>query len=226
MCSDDTGRSDKTMKITVYGAEGEIGQKVISYALSKGDFVTACICDARILWPRKNLTVIEGTVTNREKVMEAMLEADIVISALTCEDTGRKNTSVSVSDGTATIISAMEQLGKSRLVVLGSICIQAFGDQQNFLQRFHPRFAAILYSERLRDIQKTGQFIVHSHLNWTMVRAAGFQARDDGKGYGVSLDGSHCGMWVSRNNVARFLYDAAVEPEKFNRKMPIVYNRS
>lgn len=214
------------MKITVYGAEGEIGQKVISYALSKGDFVTACICDARILWPRKNLTVIEGSVGNREKVMEAMLEADIVISALTGEESGRKNPSVSVSEGTATIISAMEQLGKSRLVVLGSICIQAFGDQQSLLQRFHPRFAAILYSEKLRDIQKTGQFIVHSHLNWTMVRAAGFQAKDDGKGYGVSLDGSHCGMWVSRNNVAHFLYDAAVEPEKFNRKMPIVYNRS
>ena len=66
------------MKITVFGAEGEIGQKVISYALSRGGFVTACICDAGILWPRKNLTVIEGAVTCKEKVLEAMLEADIV----------------------------------------------------------------------------------------------------------------------------------------------------
>lgn len=140
------------MKITVYGAEGEIGQKVISYALSRGDFVTACICDARILWPRKNLTVIEGTVTNREKVMEAMLEADIVISALTGECTDRKSNRAPVSDGTSTIIAAMEQLGKNRLVVLGSICIHAFGDQQNLMRRFHPRIAAILYSEKLRDI--------------------------------------------------------------------------
>lgn len=214
------------MKITVYGAEGEIGQKVISYALSRGDFVTACICDARILWPRKNLTVIEGTVTNREKVMEAMLEADIVISALTGECTDRKSNRAPVSDGTSTIIAAMEQLGKNRLVVLGSICIHAFGDQQNLMRRFHPRIAAILYSEKLRDIQRTGQLIIHSHLNWTMVRAAGFQAKEDGKGYGVSLDGSRCGMWVSPNNVAHFLYDAAVEPEKFSRKMPIVYNRN
>ena len=211
------------MKITVYGAEGEIGQKVISYALSKGNFVTACISDARILWPRKNLTVIEGSVANREKVMEAMLEADIVISALPGEGGGRKH--VSVAEGTATIISAMEQLGKTRLVVLGSICIQAFGDQQSLLQRFHPRFASVLCSEKLREIQKTSQFITHSHLNWTMVRAAGFQARDDGKGYGVSLDGTNCRMCVSRNNVARFLYDAALEPEKYSRKMPIVYNR-
>lgn len=214
------------MKITVYGAEGEIGQKVIGYALSQGAFVTACVCDAKILWPRKNLTVIEGSVRNREKVMEAMLEADIVISALTgeCQETG--NTAEPVSEGTAMIISAMEQLGKTRLVVLGSICIQAFGDQQGLLNRIHPRIAAILYAEKIRDIQKTGQIIVRSRLNWTMVRVAGFQARDDGKGYGFSMDGSRCGMWVSRNNVAHFMYDAAVEPEKFNRKMPIVYNRN
>ena len=109
------------MKITVFGAEGEIGQKVISYALSQGVFVTACICDVGILWPRKNLTVIEGTVTSREKVMEAMLEADIVISALTGECLGKKGSDTPVADANATIISAMEQLGKTRLVVLGSV---------------------------------------------------------------------------------------------------------
>ena len=98
------------MKITVFGAEGEIGQKVISYALSRGVFVTACICDAGILWPRKNLTVIEGAVTCKEKVMEAMLEADIVISALTGECLGKKGSDTPVSDANATIISAMEQL--------------------------------------------------------------------------------------------------------------------
>lgn len=214
------------MKITVYGAEGEIGQKVIGYALSQGELVTAFVCDTKILWPRKNLTVVEGSVMSKEKVMEAMLEADIVISALTGECAGPGNAAVSVADGTAVILSAMEQLGKTRLVALGSICIHAFGDQQGLLRRLHPRIAALLYAEKMRDIQKTGQIIVRSHVNWTMVRVTGFQARDDGKGYGVSLDGSRCGMWVSRNNVARFMYDAAVEPEKFNRKMPIVYNRN
>ena len=98
------------MKITVYGAEGEIGQKVISYALSQGAFVTACICDAGILWPRKNLTVVQGMMNNKEKVIEAMLEADIIISALTCGSTSRKSSGTPVADANATIISAMEQL--------------------------------------------------------------------------------------------------------------------
>lgn len=214
------------MKITVFGAEGEIGQKVISYALSQGGFVTACICDAGILWPRKNLTVIEGAVTCKEKVMEAMLEADIVISALTGECLGKKGSDTPVSDANATIISAMEQLGKTRLVVLGSVCIHAFGDQQGLLQRLHPKITAILYAERIRDFVKTGQIVMRSHLNWTLVRVVNFQAKDNGKGYGVSLDGSRCGMWVSANNVAHFLYDAAIDTERFNRKMPIVYNKT
>ena len=93
------------MKITVYGAEGEIGQKVISYALSQGAFVTACICDAGILWPRKNLTVVQGMMNNKEKVIEAMLEADIIISALTCGSTSRKSSGTPVADANATIIS-------------------------------------------------------------------------------------------------------------------------
>lgn len=214
------------MKITVFGAEREIGQKVISYALSQGAFVTACICDAGILWPRKNLTVIEGAVTCKEKVMEAMFDADIIISALTDECLKKKGGDTPVADANATIISAMEQLGKTRLVVLGSICIHAFGDQQGLLQRLHPKIAAFLYAQRIRDIVKTGQIVMHSHLNWTLVRVVNFQAKDNGKGYGVSLDGSRCGMWVSANNVAHFLYDAAIDTERFNRKMPIVYNKT
>ena len=35
------------------------------------------------IWPRKNLTVIEGSLQNRERVLEALLEADAVISVLT-----------------------------------------------------------------------------------------------------------------------------------------------
>lgn len=214
------------MKITVYGAEGEIGQRVISYALSQGAFVTACICDAGILWPRKNLTVIEGAATNKEKVIEAMLEADIIISALTGECVQKKDSPTPVADANATIISAMEQLGKTRLVVLGSICTQAFGDQQGLLLRLHPKVTALLYAEKIRDIVKVGQLVMRSHLNWTLVRVVNFQTKDNGKGYGVSLDGSRCGIWVSTNNVAHFLYDAAVDPERFNRKMPIVFNKN
>ena len=214
------------MKITVYGAEGEIGQKVISYALSQGAFVTACICDAGILWPRKNLTVVQGMMNNKEKGREAMLEADIIISALTCGSTSRKSSGTPVADANATIISAMEQLGKTRLVVLGSICIPAFGDQQGLLQRLHPKLAAILYAEKIRDLLKTGQIVTRSHLNWTLVRVVNLQAKDSGKGYGVSLDGSRCGMWVSPSNAAHFLYDVALEPVMFSRKMPIVYNKN
>ena len=45
--------------------------------------VTAYVPDAKAIWPRKILTVIEGSLQNQERVLEALLETDAVISVLT-----------------------------------------------------------------------------------------------------------------------------------------------
>ena len=71
------------MKITIFSLGGLLGQYVTNTALLHGAQVTAYVPDAKAIWPRKNLTVIEGSLQNRERVLEALLEADAVISVLT-----------------------------------------------------------------------------------------------------------------------------------------------
>lgn len=70
------------MRITIFSLGGLLGQYVTNTALLHGAQVTAYVPDAKVIWPRKNLTVIEGSLQNRERVLEALLEADAVISVL------------------------------------------------------------------------------------------------------------------------------------------------
>ena len=61
------------MRITIFSLGGLLGQYVTNTALLHGAQVTAYVPDAKAIWPRKNLTVIEGSLQNRERVLEALL---------------------------------------------------------------------------------------------------------------------------------------------------------
>ena len=64
-------------ELTAIGISREqLRQYVTNTALLHGAQVTAYVPDAKVIWPRKNLTVIEGSLQNRERVLEALLEAD------------------------------------------------------------------------------------------------------------------------------------------------------
>lgn len=54
------------MRITIFSLGGLLGQYVTNTALLHGAQVTAYVPDAKAIWPRKNLTVIEGSLQNRE----------------------------------------------------------------------------------------------------------------------------------------------------------------
>lgn len=47
------------MRITIFSLGGLLGQYVTNTALLHGAQVTAYVPDAKVIWPRKNLTVIE-----------------------------------------------------------------------------------------------------------------------------------------------------------------------
>jgi hypothetical protein len=71
---------------------------------------------------------------------------------------------------------------------------------------------------------KTGKVVKSSGLDWSIVRIISPNAKNDGKGYGYSFDGTKAKMSVSRKNVAKFMYDVANDIN-FIHRMPIVFNR-
>lgn len=148
------------MRITIFSLGGLLGQYVTNTALLHGAQVTAYVPDAKAIWPRKNLTVIEGSLQNRERVLEALLEADAVISVLTPMRVKHvKEEETPLADGNAMILSAMKQLGKTRFVTVGHVCIHAFGDCEDKYQRMSTKFMQIFWPGVYKDMQKMGRWI-------------------------------------------------------------------
>ena len=215
------------MRITIFSLGGLLGQYVTNTALLHGAQVTAYVPDAKAIWPRKNMTVIEGSLQNRERVLEALLEADAVISVLTPMRVKHvKEEETPLADGNAMILSAMKQLGKTRFVTVGHVCIHAFGDCEDKYQRMSTKFMQIFWPGVYKDMQKMGQVLARSDLNWTLVRTC--PGRDGkvkkvGQNCSISLDGSQFRPGYSREALAEFLYEAAADQQMYSRKMPIFY---
>ncbi|WP_461884793.1 NAD(P)-dependent oxidoreductase [Fusicatenibacter sp.] len=215
------------MRITIFSLGGLLGQHVTNTALLHGAQVTAYVPDAKAIWPRKNLTVIEGSLQNRERVLEALLEADAVISVLTPMGVKyAKAEETPLADGNAMILSAMKQLGKTRFVTVGHVCIHAFGDCEDKYQRVSTKFMQIFWPGVYKDMQKMGQVLARSDLNWTLVRTCpgrDGKVKKAEKNCSISLDGSQFRPGYSREALAEFLYEAAASQQMYSRKMPIFY---
>lgn len=215
------------MRITIFSLGGLLGQHVTNTALLHGAQVTAYVPDAKAIWPRKNLTVIEGSLQNRERVLEALLEADAVISVLTPMGVKyAKAEETPLADGNAMILSAMKQLGKTRFVTVGHVCIHAFGDCEDKYQRVSTKFMQIFWPGVYKDMQKMGQVLARSDLNWTLVRTCpgrDGKVKKAEKNGSISLDGSQFRPGYSREALAEFLYEAAASQQMYSRKMPIFY---
>ncbi len=173
--------------------------------------------------------MIEGSLQNRERVLEALLEADAVISVLTPMRVKHvKEEETPLADGNAMILSAMKQLGKTRFVTVGHVCIHAFGDCEDKYQRMSTKFMQIFWPGVYKDMQKMGQVLgtERSELD----TGADVQGRDGkvkkvGQNCSISLDGSQFRPGYSREALAEFLYEAAANRRCTAEKCPFFTER-
>ncbi len=76
-------RSEKVpaMKITLYGASGMIGSRILDEALRRGHTVTAVVRDTSKIAARPNVTMVAGDATDAASVAATAAGSDIAISA-------------------------------------------------------------------------------------------------------------------------------------------------
>jgi len=70
------------MHITLYGATGRTGSRILSEALSRGHQVAAVVRDPASLAARPGLTIVQGDATDVDKIVTAIQGSDAVVSAL------------------------------------------------------------------------------------------------------------------------------------------------
>src|SRR4051812_5760179 len=103
------------MKVTVFGANGKVGQLLISSLLKDGHEVVAFIHKKNNLPKNPKLKIVKGDIYNKEDVEKALRDSQAVLSALASWGTPRKDV---LSAAMKKIIPAMQKTGIKKIVSL------------------------------------------------------------------------------------------------------------
>lgn len=106
------------MQITLFGATGTLGQRLLTEAMHRGHEITAVVRDPFILARQENqhLRVVEGDVLDPQSVAAAAAGQDAVLSAVGPRPDQSPDL---VVDSTRALIAGLTQAGVKRLVVVG-----------------------------------------------------------------------------------------------------------
>lgn len=200
------------MKIVVFGSTGKTGQLLVKKALQGGHEVTAYLRGESLHKLKHNhfinihharLKLIEGRLDDRDKMREALLGADVCLSALGGES--RIKQSEQFTSGIATIIELMEELDVKRFIYLSMLGV---GESRYFMSRF-VRFVLcdLLLRVPISDHAINEERIKASHLDWTIIRAG---CLSDGPKSSIERHGCEQitisdSTDISRANVAQFM---------------------
>ena len=155
------------MIITVFGATGMVGNKIVRTALALGYTVRAFgrnITDMIDTDLRNtNLEVIKGSVFDAKDIFGAIVGADAIISALGGSIDGEDKTR---SLGIKTIVEQMEKAGVKRIIALGGMGSLDAGDGSYIMDR--PGYPAVFLPVSREHLQAY-LYLKASQLDWTFV---------------------------------------------------------
>jgi uncharacterized protein len=104
------------MKIVLFGATGNVGQRIAKEALDRGDEVIGVVRDpAESETPDSRMTLVKGDATDPANVSRVAHGADVVVSAIS----PRGLRAPSLADAANALIKGTEEAGVKRLVVVG-----------------------------------------------------------------------------------------------------------
>lgn len=107
------------MKIVVFGATGNIGQRIVREAIERGHQVTSVVRQ-----PKKSQTtdaramLVKGDVTNAASVAQLVVGNDAVINAISIEP-GSTGSESCLTDAARALVAGMTLAAVKRLVVVG-----------------------------------------------------------------------------------------------------------
>ena len=204
------------MKILILGATGRLGRHIVTQALDQGHHVTTLARDrSKAGVPHERLRVIEGDVTNRASLSEAMLGQEAVISAI-----GRGMSFKSeklIERSVPGIVETMQAHAIRRLMFTSAMGVGA-------TYRLAPLPAKLFFRTLLRGIYADKaigeQMIRNSALDWTIVQPVqlndGPLTKQYRSGENLPMAGN---PKISRADTAHFILERLHDPSTFGRTL-------
>jgi uncharacterized protein len=108
------------MKIVVFGATGNVGQRVVTEALSRGHEVIGVVRDpAAVQAPDKRVRLMKGDATNASDVARVARGADAVVSAISPRPNSRGMPAPSLAANSRALIDGLRDAGVKRVLYVG-----------------------------------------------------------------------------------------------------------
>jgi putative NADH-flavin reductase len=152
------------LRLTLFGATGRVGRRLLEYATRDGHTVRALVRDPGRLPAGLGGQLVTGDVTDPDAVLAALEGSEAVLSAL--GGAGLANPGTILSEGMHTITAGMQRQGLRRvLAVAGSGVLD---DPRGGLRAEAADFPAI-YAAITREHLGTWEALKASQLEWTLV---------------------------------------------------------
>jgi putative NADH-flavin reductase len=141
------------MRVSVFGASGGIGRLVVTELLDRGDDVVALVrTPSKLDITHERLTVITGELSDPSAIHAVVAGSEAVISALGPALT-RGATGTPVTDGTRSIVAAMDAAGVLRYVGLATPSVPDPQDLPTVTGRIIPLMARVFLPNALAELQ-------------------------------------------------------------------------
>lgn len=212
------------LHVTVFGATGGIGHHVVELLLAAGHTVTAYARNpSKLQENHQNLRVVEGDLDDAAAIGAAVNDADAVISALG-PSLKRNTTGTPVTDGTRTIVKAMEASGVRRYIGLATPAVTDPRDRPTLRGKALGIMPRIAMPNAFQEITGMTDAVTNTDLDWTIARItnptdkpskgtirAGFLGRDK------------VGWAMTRADIATFLVDQ-LDDDTYRQALPAISN--
>jgi len=215
------------MRITVFGATGQIGKLLVKKALDEGYKVVAYVRNAEKLANLESprLTIVEGPLNDTKRIEEAVVGSNAVLSMLGPTE-WRKVGDMPITHGTQNIVNAMKKQGVKRLIAIGtpSSIPDPANDKFSLTMRLLRLSVKYTMTNAFKEFSGIGDVIQKSGLDWTIVRF--LQPTDDPKKGNVKhgfVGKTKIGMSVTRADIADFALKQVTD-KTYIGKMPSISN--
>jgi nucleoside-diphosphate-sugar epimerase len=213
------------MNVTVFGATGGVGSRVVDELRSRGHSVTAYVRNPDKVpasWG-SDVNVVAGELSDAAAVDRAVRGADAVVSALG-PSLDRKATGLPLVEGTRNIVAAMQKHGVRRYVGNATPSVLDPREKPTWQTRLATFMARTFLRRAYDELVSMSNIVTSSGLDWTIVR---FLAPKDGPAKGSVRHGFYgttkLGFNVTRADIAAFTA-AQVDDNHYLTAAPAISN--
>jgi putative NADH-flavin reductase len=167
-----------TQQITVFGANGRVGRRVVAELLQRGDRVVAFVHSKTDLTPSNRLQIVSGDIYSPADVERALTGSRVVVSALGSWGTPRKDI---LTVGMTHIIPAMKRAGSATIVSLTGADARAPGDTFGIVHRLMHALLMVIVPKIMIDGEQHIALLAKSNLDWTVIRSPVMRSGNSGQ---------------------------------------------